>query len=942
MIRLTAKERILLHLFDYAKYADAVEVPPGITQEGIAQASGIDVPHFTQYVRPLVREGLVRERMAHVKDVRRRRKVYDLTDTGKLSAVRLRDKLRSEVVRVRDERGVHEATVSQVVDQTAGKASILDVVRTAMDDGIVDLASLVPVPRTSFVEMLSGAPRIDVFVGRRAELDVITSEGEAPRLFVVRGVAGIGKSSLGAKAAELFRGKWNIFWHRTRPWDTISSILAGVGDFLSALGRPGLRSVLSRGETSRGAEILREDLTGTKAFLVFDDAHEAGEESIAFLRVLKEAVENAPDARALVLTRRSLHFYDRRDVVLTGLVAEIDLQGLNSQDVAALVSSEPDAPRLAELGRWLGGHPLFLELIKAQHPPSTKTMRDVHRFIKEEIYDKLTGDERSAMKTASLYEVPVPPHALLSRADLSHDVIFALADRSLLRLVGDDRFEVHDTIRDFLQSLVTPSESQSLGAFAGRELHRLALEAQENGNFVGSVNCLSNALRLMPDPRERAILSELLGDANLRVADLQGAFAAFREALKVDTDRNVQARVHRKIALALLERGEIAAASREVADARRALGDSSDVERGWLHFVECSIASQQEDWEIAREHGKAALDIFRTFKEPRGLVESLLQFELIETHSPNADPGLAVPHLNEAAELSKSIGDSELTARLHSTLFHFFAYHRSGHKERAAAHIGMLFNARVGPGDPTVQAYSTMAPAWFDLDFRADYPLAETQFSEGMVAARKIYDASLFADARGGLALLSLYHGRIDEARRGFEQCVDDMTRLGLGYFRGSARTPGRLSFTGLMWMIAECSLMQGDFKGFKRIVTSLEDPEHRRRWESVPVLEKVLRGVDLLLEADVQGSLKVLDEAVQMAERGFVVQESPFVNWPHLAHLLYGIVLRGLGKEEEAADHIRQARQILQTCNLLSLLSFIPEEERRLTEGLRKADIPR
>jgi hypothetical protein len=231
-----------------------------------------------------------------------------------------------------------------------------------------------------------------------------------------------------------------------------------------------------------------------------------------------------------------------------------------------------------------------------------------------------------------------------------------------------------------------------------------------------------------------------------------------------------------------------------------------------------------------------------------------------------------------------------------------------------------------------------MAQAWFNLDFRAEYSLAETQFSEGMIAAHKIYDASLIADARGGLALLSFYHGRINEARRGFEQCFDDMSRLGLGYFRGSARTPGRLSFPWLMWMIAECCLVQGDLEGFKRIVASVDDLDYRRRWESFPVLEKVLRGVDLLLKADLHATLDVLEKAVGMAEAGFAVQGSPFVNCPHVAHLLYGLALRLSGKVGEAANHIRRAREILEMCNLRALLSFLPEEEEMLTKAFQEA----
>ena len=338
-MHLTAKERVLLHLYEFAKYREAVEVPPAITQEGIAQASGIDVPHFTQYVRPLVEEGLVRERMAHVKGVPRRRKVYDATEVGQREAVRLREKVRDEVIRVRDANGVRETTVAQALRDASGRISLLEVVRQEKESGVVDLLVTVA-PSQAFVERLADAPRLQRFLGRKAELKEVTKAGEGPRMFVVRGIAGIGKSSLAAKACELLRGKANLFWLRVRPWDTRESILYSIGDFLAALGKPGLRAVLTRGEAARAAHLLKEDLRGTRSFLVFDDAHEAAPEVLPLFGLLVEAVASAPNVRVVVLSRQALHFYDRRHVVLKGMVREIELAGLESQDVAAYLSGE--------------------------------------------------------------------------------------------------------------------------------------------------------------------------------------------------------------------------------------------------------------------------------------------------------------------------------------------------------------------------------------------------------------------------------------------------------------------------------------------------------------------------------------------------------------------------------------------------------------------------
>src|SRR3989475_10736826 len=216
-----------------------------MTQEGIAQAVWILVPHVTQYARPLIREGLARERVAHIQGGRRRRKVYDLREAGRCAASRLRTGVKGETVRSRDANGVRDATVAEVLASAPG-IPLLEVVRRSVQSGVVDLESLAVRPAEVSVQMLSNAPRVEWFVGREEELGAVT-QLDGPRLFVVRGVAGIGKTTLAARACELLRTKRNLFWHRVRAWDNPKCVLAPPREFLVSLCQTLLRSVLFLG-----------------------------------------------------------------------------------------------------------------------------------------------------------------------------------------------------------------------------------------------------------------------------------------------------------------------------------------------------------------------------------------------------------------------------------------------------------------------------------------------------------------------------------------------------------------------------------------------------------------------------------------------------------------------------------------------------------------------
>src|SRR5207244_1270380 len=82
------------------RYGDAPEVPRELTQERIVEAAGIDRRHFAQYAHPLVKDGLVRERMARVRGAVQRRRVYVATEEGRNRALGVRDRIRSAMVRI--------------------------------------------------------------------------------------------------------------------------------------------------------------------------------------------------------------------------------------------------------------------------------------------------------------------------------------------------------------------------------------------------------------------------------------------------------------------------------------------------------------------------------------------------------------------------------------------------------------------------------------------------------------------------------------------------------------------------------------------------------------------------------------------------------------------------------------------------------------------------
>ena len=905
------------------KQADALEVPPGITQEGIAHASDIAVPHFTQYVRPLIQEGLIRERMAHVKGVRRRRKVYDLTGAGTMATLKVRDKLKSETVRVRDAGGVREATVSQVLQDLVGKASLLRVLRDAAESGIVDIAALSEPSPTHLVEMTADAPRILRFVGRRAELEAIVAEGDGPRVLVIRGVAGIGKTALAGQACELLHGKRNLFWHPVRPWDTRVSLLASLGDFLAVLGKPGLRAVLQRREAEIAERVLGEDLPGTRSLLVFDDAGQASPEALPFFRVLTDAAAHAPDVRILVLTRETLRFYDRRDVVLKGVVRELDLGGLAQDEVASYLKAvgRPDVGATVQ-GPY-AGLPLFLELVRAHGTLPGRALRDVRRFLEEEVYTGLSDAERTMMKVASLYQVPVPNKALFADPVCTHDVLLSLLNRSLLREVSEERYEVHDTIRDFFAGLLSPTEHEGLGAFAVEVLRRLAADASENRRFSASVGFLSNALKLAKLPADRAAFWESLGEASDRLGDVPTALDAYREAIKTATDPEMLARLHRRAAVAHSDREEMKAAAAEVEEGFRALGGMSGSERGHLELARANVLWRLGQFDEALEHGEASLRAFQEAGNERGQALACLELIVgILPYTRTQDQAEREERYLQAASVPVDhVDDPVLALRFRNSL----AWHLAMRKGDFGGAKDQLAAIETIPGaldNPLERRWFLQARGWYRAYFEGNFSAAKADYLESLQVAQQLRDVGGVSEAKYHLAYLAMTEGKAAQARQMAQDLADERKRSGMA-------AENELGWAG------EFSLMEGNREEFARIVAALNDPR-LTKGESWHVYAGFLQAFDRLIHGDQEASLEAFGHVMRAIES--VPRESMlYALLATRCHLYLGAALHVMGREQEAEEHIRRAHEIFRAFHFEGKLKSAPGRVQLLIEGLRR-----
>ena len=546
------KERILLHLFDHNRFADAYEAPLEVTQTGIAEAVGTRDSHLAQYLKPLLSDGEMLERKSKIKEGPRRRKVYLLSVKGRHRVSSQRSFLLKETVPFRKADGeIEETALSRIYHEERRGSTLLQLLQELQSTGLITTVAE-EAQTAAVVDFSHEAPNVERFYGRARELGEVLRSLEQFPLVVVTGLAGIGKSSLGSRVCEELRGKRSLFWRRVRPWDSAMDLALRVSAFLRAHGRGALQSYLTGPgvkELGRIEEILASDLDGLESLLVFDDVHTAAEAAIHFLTIIFDILKGQDRTSLLLLSRTVPEFYGRQEVTVEGSVAEFPLKGLDRASSDSLLTDAgiPE-PLIDEIVKGSGGSPLFLKILAKSNPRevSREGWSTLATYIAEEIEPSVGQVERECLRIASLYEIPVPARALLLGEEGGMRAIVGLRRKGLLDELETGEVLLHDFLRGYFLQEMPFERREALVNKVVPWLIRQGEEAAVHREPLEAIAFIENALMVETDPRRKSSNLRLLGDLRVE-SDPAGALEAYREALKYSEDPADKAQIHGEI-----------------------------------------------------------------------------------------------------------------------------------------------------------------------------------------------------------------------------------------------------------------------------------------------------------------------------------------------------------------------------------------------------------
>jgi tetratricopeptide (TPR) repeat protein/DNA-binding MarR family transcriptional regulator len=476
----SSENKILLHLKRYTKVEPTKKVPQEIIQVGIANTLGSPRGSVSRALGNLIGKGLVEEKLCRVEASKRRMNAYFLTWEGRSQVDELEQKLAGELIEARAEDGsTTDVTIAEAIELSNDTITTSELLRIVELNGFYDpgvhkagdvtaqgLAgapaepeSVIRVSPTARVKkeamQYSKIPPVRRFFGRKSELEQLSKELDDHLILIVKGMAGIGKTTIVAKLMHGQDPAWKIFWYRFQEWDTPKGVIQAMAEFFGANGRAALLNELSGQGTEldlfRLTRIISQEFQSMPSMMVFDDFHRASKNVKQLFTGLIEQLDPGSTVHLLFITRAHIPVYDQRDVNVKNIVAEKELTGLDRESAREMLG-DADIPATAfdRLYTLTRGHPLALELIKLTG--HVTDISDMMKFINEQVFQKLKKDERSLLSSISVHRKPAPIPAFLLEDEADFDTVDELINRAILVEAEPTRYEIHDLIKEFFNS----------------------------------------------------------------------------------------------------------------------------------------------------------------------------------------------------------------------------------------------------------------------------------------------------------------------------------------------------------------------------------------------------------------------------------------------------------------------------------------------------------
>ncbi|HJX04536.1 MAG TPA: tetratricopeptide repeat protein [Thermoplasmata archaeon] len=908
MVRLvlSQNERILLHLSELERHRDEPDVPMAASQEGIAERLDTQVFNASRALSSLESEGLVFDRLAHVRGAPKRRRAYFLTEKGRAAAQAIKSDIGKRSVVIEHAGKTQELPVDEAVRRFTsmlGRPVSLSEVAELGRQFETILSSALAGPSQpiltskEFAMRAHGRPKVGSFFGREQELRLMEDSlaGKDVSAILLWGMPGIGKSTLASRLFEGLSGRRSLFWYSFREWDTEGSFLFALVEFLSAAGRSNSSAAFRRGIGRAELYLpLLNDLTDAGLVLFLDDVQKPAKDVSSLVHILVEAARSSDSSKVILISRTVPSTFSR---TAPGNVS-IELAGLDRDSAWRFAQSlnAKDSVRLVEESH---GHPLLLNLMARGGVAQAKG--DVISFIEREVYSALSPVEMRVLEILSIYRHPVSVDALKAT---EYGVIAGMRQKALVT-EQEEGIWTHDLLREFFVSHMTSEVKSTLHNAAA------AYCEQQDGIDWG--------LEALYHWVEAGGWGPACRIATARAVELAKEFPQETHSLLSRID--LKKLSERDRAEILFIRGQISealgmheAALHDLTTSLSLLGDADPAKKALVLGTLATLQSEAERWSESLSAHQNALRLYERSDDKEGQAREWMNIGGV--HRKKGDHVKAKEAYDRALSLSTKAEDrSSQAASLNNIALLEWDQGNLGDAELRLKEAVKLAHA-VKDHDGEARGLENLAGL-----YRVEGRLAEAAsvFLESAEAFRRAGDVSeskrLHAMSAETLGMFGKFSQGIDLCEKAFERAE---LRRSRGLFQRSPRyDPGDVALATALVELLRASgdprRAQKELIRYEMIADSMEDT--------------VLKARGRVMLAIIQEETGNLDGAIKsLSEAEAVLRTAGSHEGLIAVHMRGGVISEKLGDDASALRHYEEAARHAEMCGDKTALGLAEE----------------
>lgn len=519
------------------------------------------------------------------------------------------------------------------------------------------------------------------FVGRKGELAAYRKKLKEERLTIIKGMAGVGKTTLGAKLArEEAEREEQIFWFTFDlvEKNTAEALFWALAAFLKSRGKPDLWRYL------RGEIDVHKSLEATVKLNLFFSSLSSGDYLLCFDDV--QVVKDVSDIAELFKVIQKQFIGRRQDLparfIIMGREVPSEMEYLVSESLAGFTEEETrtfvetqnlqlSPALLQQLWERTEGNAMLLDLSVSALTAMNGNLAAMERFIEamarkgdtcdyvmNNIYKDLQPEEQEVADVLSIFSVPVEwevVEEILAAEGITGVVprIDALVDKHIVSEGENGRIHCHSLVREYCYRALDRKKKKRFHQRAadyyeqvenylaaayhhfqrdaqGQALDLLTAQAQDIINAGGAEALLEQLGRFQQrrlSLEQWVALCQARGDGHRMRGEYKQAVAAYKAALQGATGEEAQADLLREIGFTYHRVGEYKLAIEHFKESLKiseTLGDQARVAHahyamGWANYRLGRLGEAREHFAVSRKKGRELEDRLLFAKTDLGL-----------------------------------------------------------------------------------------------------------------------------------------------------------------------------------------------------------------------------------------------------------------------------------------------------------------------------------